>query len=139
MEDQGQDCPLCGALGEHVAVETVSSLVRSDTIIDETAAHYICKTPSCPTVYFSQEKHYLISEVKVPLWYKADATERIICYCAHVTEGDIRQAVQELKTQEIKQIIKATGAMQNSDCLHLNPTGKCCYPVIKELLHNLEQ
>ncbi|MGL5652199.1 MAG: (2Fe-2S)-binding protein [Paraclostridium sp.] len=49
-----------------------------------------------------------------------------VCYCNHVTEGDIQDAIaQGAKT--VQEVIKITGAMKNSNCAVNNPKGTCCY------------
>lgn len=49
-----------------------------------------------------------------------------VCYCNHVTEQDI---VNAMKTGAVtvKDVIKITGAMRNSNCAVNNPKGICCY------------
>ncbi len=49
-----------------------------------------------------------------------------VCYCNHVTEWDIKDAiVQGAKT--VQEVIEMTGAMKNSNCAVNNPKGTCCY------------
>ncbi|MEG2869078.1 MAG: (2Fe-2S)-binding protein [Terrisporobacter sp.] len=49
-----------------------------------------------------------------------------VCYCNHVTEKDIIDAI-ESGACTIKQVIEVTGAMKNSNCKVNNPKGTCCY------------
>lgn len=49
-----------------------------------------------------------------------------VCYCNHVTEEDIHEAVKE-GARDVKEVIKKTGAMKNSNCAVNNPKGTCCY------------
>lgn len=52
-----------------------------------------------------------------------------VCYCNHVTERDIEEAIIA-GAQSVEDVIKITGAMQNSNCAANNPKGTCCYPDI---------
>lgn len=45
-----------------------------------------------------------------------------VCYCDHVTEEDIRQAILD-GASTVKEVIQATGAMQHCDCSVKNPKG----------------
>ncbi len=49
-----------------------------------------------------------------------------VCYCNHVTEQDIVDAIQK-GASTVKEVIEATGAMKNSNCAVNNPKGVCCY------------
>jgi bacterioferritin-associated ferredoxin len=54
------------------------------------------------------------------------------CYCSKVTEEEVMQAVAKLGTTSLKEIIEATGAMQNSHCIEQNPLGVCCHKILEE-------
>jgi len=60
----------------------------------------------------------------------ADEAEVVIgeyvCYCNHVTEQDIINAIKD-GAKSVKEVIEMTGAMQNSNCEVNNPKGECCY------------
>lgn len=49
-----------------------------------------------------------------------------VCYCNHVTEQDIVNAMKNGATT-VEKVIKVTGAMENSNCALNNPKGTCCY------------
>ena len=49
-----------------------------------------------------------------------------VCYCNHVTEKDIHEAIDN-GAQTVEAVIEITGAMKNSNCKVNNPKGKCCY------------
>ncbi len=46
--------------------------------------------------------------------------DRMICYCAEVTEGDIRNALEH-GAKDINDIKKRTGACSMGRCLQMNP------------------
>lgn len=123
--------------GEEVPAVTVMSLVKSQYIVDPNDKYHTCKTDHCAVIYYSNEKSYLAEQIKVPVWYKSDSKLKILCYCSHVTTDDIENAVATLETKNVKEIIKATGAMQNCDCIHKNPTGKCCLKEITQFIETL--
>ncbi|HGM1460807.1 TPA: (2Fe-2S)-binding protein [Clostridioides difficile] len=49
-----------------------------------------------------------------------------VCYCNHVKEEDIKDVILK-GAKTIQEVIKATGAMKNSNCAVNNPKGTCCY------------
>jgi bacterioferritin-associated ferredoxin len=53
-----------------------------------------------------------------------------VCYCNHVTEKDIINAIKN-GANNVNEIIKLTGAMKNSNCEVNNPKGECCYSDIE--------
>lgn len=59
-----------------------------------------------------------------------------ICYCNKVTEQDILSAMKENGATSVEEIIKITGAMQNSNCAVNNPKGICCHPDIVDVFNN---
>lgn len=50
-----------------------------------------------------------------------------VCYCSHVTEQDIIEAIKA-GALSVDEVIEKTGAMQNCNCAVNNPKGTCCYP-----------
>lgn len=44
-----------------------------------------------------------------------------------MTEEDIKKAITENGAKDVKEVIKLTGAMKNSNCKVNNPKGVCCY------------
>lgn len=116
---------------------TVESLVKKEYVVTPDEDYYICRTSDCSVIFYSNTKEYLADQVSVPVWYKTYSKEKILCYCSHVTQNDIRRAVTKMQTKNVKQIIKETGAMQNCDCIHKNPTGKCCLSEITNFIDTL--
>lgn len=60
---------------------------------------------------------------------QADAPEagEYVCYCSKVSERDIASAIRDLHPGSVEEVIRITGAMQNSNCAVNNPKGTCCY------------
>nr|WP_291582116.1 (2Fe-2S)-binding protein [Clostridium sp. UBA6640] len=75
--------------------------------------------------------------MKIPIWYKKDANPKYICYCNHVTEEQIINAVLNDGAKDIKDIIRLTGAMKNGKCEINNPLGKCCGSIIQETINKI--
>jgi bacterioferritin-associated ferredoxin len=128
-------CPICKVNGELVSNVTVESLSKIESI-EVNQDHYLCLNPTCDVVYFTANKNLIMkSDVKVPIWYKKDADPQYICYCSKVEKPEIVDAIVNKGCKTVSEIVKNTNAMNNSDCIHKSPTGKCCSRQIKDLIN----
>ena len=131
-------CNACNTAGININSKTVKHLVN-DELADQidNGRYFICKTEDCNVVYFNSDNQisYSKNQIKVPIWFKNDANPKYICYCNHVTEQQILDAVINHGAKDMKDIIRLTGAMKNGNCEVNNPLGKCCSPAIYESIN----
>ena len=130
-------CPICNGNTQQVKYITVKHFVKDDIINDLYEGDYhICLNKDCDVVYFNENKNIILKRqhIKMPIWYKKDANPKYICYCNKVTEDQIINAVLVDGAEDIKDIIRLTGAMKNGKCETNNPIGKCCSSIIKETI-----
>jgi len=128
---------MCNGNTQQVKYITVKHFVKDDIINDLYEGDYhICLNKDCDVVYFNENKNIILKRqhIKMPIWYKKDANPKYICYCNKVTEDQIISAVLVDGAEDIKDIIRLTGAMKNGKCETNNPVGKCCSPIIKETI-----
>lgn len=130
-------CPICNGNTQQVKYITVKHFVK-ENIINELyeGDYHICLNKDCDVVYFNENKNIILKRqhIKIPIWYKKDANPKYICYCNKVTEERVINAVIVDGAEDIKDIIRLTGAMKNGKCETNNPVGKCCSPIIKETI-----
>ena len=126
-------CPTCDTKGISVPLVTVKSLTKN-TGATLKGEFYICSTPSCDIVYFSQNTVFKQMDVAVPLYWKDGANPKFVCYCNHVTEEEIVKAVIHDNARTLKDISRLTGAARNGKCLHNNPKGVCCHQDIETII-----
>ena len=130
-------CPRCEDEGIPVSKVTVEHLVQEEFCHSLDGEQYnICMNASCDIVYFGvdNEKHYTQEQVRVPVWFKDGANPKYACYCSEITEGQVLDAVVTLGLKSLKDVINATGAMKNSNCIEKNPLGVCCHKIIEEAI-----
>jgi bacterioferritin-associated ferredoxin len=135
--DEPSLCPLCERPSQVVKRITVNHFVDSNGNQEVSGdEYYICLNKDCDIVYFSADKKTLFfkADMNMPIWFKTDANPKYICYCSHVTEQQIIDAVKNSGAKNIKDIVKLTGAMKNCNCELNHPLGKCCGPVIQETI-----
>nr|WP_276717274.1 (2Fe-2S)-binding protein [Caloranaerobacter azorensis] len=138
-------CPKCGKEGQYVENITVRNMIIECKMkeIGE-SDYYICMNEVCDIAYYNKEgKMFTKKDVKVPIWFKIGTKPKYICYCNKVTEEQIEKAIIEDGARNVKEVIEFTGAMKNGQCKIKNPTGKCCYDVVKKtvdrILEKIEQ
>lgn len=130
-------CPTCEKQGLLVKNITVRHMVLGELTeqvgIDD---YFLCMNEECDTAYYNSDtkKKYTAQQVNVPLWFKKDANPKYACYCSKVTEDQVISAVLEDGATQMKEVIKITGAMSNSDCKKKNPLGKCCHQIIQDAI-----
>jgi bacterioferritin-associated ferredoxin len=130
-------CPSCLYEGKDVDYITVQHMVRKVSQAAALARYYICMNPNCEIVYFDQQGLTILKhELKVPVWFKETNEPRIVCYCANVTDSQIKKAIVTKGAQDLKDIKQLTGAMTGCNCKETNPVGKCCGPVIQDIINS---
>lgn len=120
-------CPVCGANCIPVANETVANLTKKT--IDNTKKHYLCTNSKCDVAYIDEELSniYSTNDVKVPIWYKSDFFNYIVCYCRQIYLRDVIRAVFSLEDPTKDNIIKFLEKENvETNCLLNNPTGNSC-------------
>jgi len=130
-------CPACQNEGDHVRNVTVRHLVKKELIARTGQCDYrICMNQKCDVAYYSEDLSVVFGkeDLKVPLWYKEDASPRYACYCSRITEEDVIRAVREQNLTEMNTIRKHYGPEAKCQCNVKNPTGKCCTNTFKEFI-----
>lgn len=131
-------CPVCNGETQEVKGITVKHFVL-DSLADEIedSKYHICLNEDCDVVYFNLDQKLIFKKesIKMPIWFKKDANPKYICYCNKVMEQQIIEAVLHKDAKDMKDIITITGAMKNGECETKNPLGKCCGPVIQEIIN----
>jgi bacterioferritin-associated ferredoxin len=130
-------CPECGKQGAFVKNITVRHLVL-DNLTEQVGDHdyFLCMSEECDITYYNKEFNIKFNkqQLKVPIWFKKDANPKYACYCSKVTEEQIINAVIKDGATNMKEVLKITGAMSNSQCQKNNPLGKCCHQIIQDAI-----
>lgn len=103
------------------------------------ANYSLCMTENCDVTYFNPDNTFYSADIIVPVWFKSNANPKYVCYCNKVTQEEIEQAVTNDNARTVKDVAEITGAMHNANCLHNNPTGKCCSNVIKQVIEQTRE
>jgi len=133
----GNLCPVCKTSGDNVKNITVKHLVLDSlTELVRDTDYYLCMNAECDITYFNQETGVKFNkqQVKVAIWFKSDANPKYACYCSKVTEEQVINAVVKDGAENMKDVLKLTGAMKNAQCQKNNPLGKCCHQIIQDAI-----
>lgn len=138
MSQNKGKCPVCNGRGEPVGRFTVEHLVTDDyrkTVVGD--QYRICMNENCDVVYYNLDNgiKFLKDQVKVPIWFKADANPKYACYCSKITEERVIEAVVKHGAKTVKEVIAITGAMKNANCRENNPMGVCCHKIIQKAIN----
>lgn len=134
-------CPRCGSVGSSVPAITVRSLVKASEKgkVAADGRYLLCLNPECEVVYFQpgEGQVFTAAEVRVPVWFKDEGPDVPLCYCAGVTRGEIRRAVEEGCLPTLEAIRERTGAGKGGRCPVENPSGRCCHSALADFLAGL--
>jgi bacterioferritin-associated ferredoxin len=127
-------CPKCEKQGtlvknitvKHMVLDEIMELVGDDD-------YFLCMSDNCDVTYYNPKSgaKFNRQQVKVPIWFKKDANPKYACYCSQVTEEQVINAVLKDGAANMKEVLKITGAMSNSQCQNKNPLGRCCHKIIQ--------
>ena len=135
--DKDNLCPVCKKQGALVKNITVKHMVL-DELTEQVSDsdYYLCMSEQCEIAYYNTESNIRFNkqQVKVPIWFKKDANPKYACYCSKVTEEEVINAVIKDGATNMREVLKITGAMSNSQCQKKNPLGKCCNQIIQDAL-----
>ncbi|MBZ9686764.1 (2Fe-2S)-binding protein [Clostridium estertheticum] len=127
-------CPICEKQGTLVKNITVKHMVINELLElvgDDDC--FLCMSEDCDITYYNPKSSVKFNrqQVKVPIWFKKEANPKFACYCSEVTEEQVINAVLKHGATNMKEVLKITGAMSNSQCQKKNPLGKCCHQIIQ--------
>lgn len=122
-------CPVSGTKGIPVSLETVKALLTARALsrVVVSVAHRFCPEPSCDVVYFDEQgTGFGRCDVRVAVWQKETAGERVICYCFDENEAAIRHEIGAVGHSGAVDRVRAHIAAKRCACDVRNPRGACC-------------
>lgn len=137
IENAG-NCPSCKNKAKHVKLITLKSLLKPTSLetLNAKENHYFCSTEDCDVVYFdTNNKKYLVSDIKVSIHQKDNSVSTPICYCFDWTKEKVKEYVEKglltKPVEHIRQNIKEN----RCGCEVNNPQGSCCLGNITKFIN----
>lgn len=133
-------CATCAGPGSPVQLQTVKALLTEIALRRLRLTHYrFCATAACKAVYFGDSgDQFTTSDIRVPVWQKEPAGERLLCYCFGETESGIRRELLERGRSDVVARIREHLAAQRCACDIRNPRGTCCLGDVITAVKRLE-
>ena len=122
-------CPSCKNKSKNVKLITLKSMLKPSALetLNAKENHYFCSTKDCDVVYFdSNNKVYLVSDIKVAVHQKDDSPITPICYCFDWTKEKIKEYVEKGLTPNPVEHIRENIKENRCGCDVNNPQGSCC-------------
>lgn len=125
----GGDCPSCENKAKNVKLITLKSLLKPSALetLNTKANQYFCSNEDCEVVYFdTNNKKYLVSDIKVAVHQKDNLVTTPICYCFGWTKEKIKDYVVKKLTPNPVEHICENIKENRCGCEVNNPQGSCC-------------
>ena len=121
-------CPQSGTKGLAVDLLTVKALLGEFALrVAREGPYRFCADPSCAVVYFDDQGHvFNAADLRVPVWQKQPAGDRMICYCFGEGEASMARELTETGRCNASQRIRDHIAAGRCACEVRNPRGACC-------------
>lgn len=135
-------CPFCKNKAKNVKLITLKSLLKPSSLetLNANVEHYFCSTEGCDVVYFdSNNKKYLVSDMKVAVHQKDASTTTPICYCFDWTKEKIEKYIKlELSPYPIEHI-RVNIKENRCGCEVNNPQGSCCLGNVTKYIKSIKK
>ena len=134
-------CSACGQKGKRVDILTLKALLAVP-LTDLRAVEYLfCRTPDCPTVYYSLDGQQQFGEdaLRERVHQKhPTADDVLVCYCFRHSLGSIRVGL--LATGRSRVVASVTAGIQAGQCACdiRNPQGSCCLGNVRATVQKIE-
>ncbi len=134
-------CPTCGQKGKRVDILTLKALLAVSLTDLRVVEYLFCRTPDCPTVYYSLDGQQQFGEdaLRERVHQKhPTADDVLVCYCFRHSPGSIR--AQLLATGRSRVVASVTAGIQAGQCACdiRNPQGSCCLGNVRATVQKIE-
>lgn len=139
-------CPQCSSQSKKISTITVRYMVKGifQSDVQEGASYRFCLSPTCSTVYFTENNHTVFTKDQLSerVAIKENEDPIPICYCFNFFQHDVEKEINETGKTTIPDFITAQVKGKNCLCEYTNPQGTCCLghvnSVVKKILNKKE-
>src|SRR5262249_26483561 len=98
-----------------------------------------CASQDCPVVYFSEDRRFMLDDLRVRVGLKEKGDAIPLCYCFGFSKEDVREEIRTQGRTTIFHRIKSLVKNAMCACAERNPSGACCLGdvarVVERLMH----
>ena len=134
-------CSACGQKGKPVDILTLKALLAVPLTELRAAEYAFCRTPDCPTVYYSLDGQQRFSEdaLRERVHQKHPTADDVwVCYCFRHSPASIR--AERVGTGHSSVGASVNSAIQAGKCACdiRNPQGSCCLGNVRAVVQRIE-
>ena len=140
MQLTGADriCQSCHGLSRAVTRRTMLLMLKPQFFDKVGENQYrFCASPDCSVVYFSSERSFTTSDLRIPVGLKEKDAPIVLCYCFGFSEDQAREEIAIKGRTTIPQCIAALIGQGICACEERNPSGACCLGEVTETVKRL--
>ena len=128
LESTASRCPQSGSAGSAVDLRTVKALLTAAALGRlEPSDYRFCGDARCDVVYFNAAGScFSTGDLRVPVWQKLPAGDRLLCYCFGESEATIRAEIEMTGRSTAADRIRHHIGAGRCTCETRNPKGRCC-------------
>lgn len=120
-------CLSCQGPSHPVTLRTMLLMLKPEFFNQVGESQYrFCASPDCLVVYFSSERCFTTSDLRIRVGLKEKDGLIPLCYCFGFTEQDAREEIKAEGHTTIPQRISALIKERMCACEERNPAGACC-------------
>ncbi len=122
-------CPSCRQEGKSLDTVTLKSLLTVPLTELRAVEYRFCRTPDCPTVYYSAdgEQQFGEDDIREQVYQKHPASDDVlVCYCFVYSPATIRAELSQTGHSSAVESITAGIQAGQCACDIRNPQGSCC-------------
>ena len=135
-------CPTNQQIGKVIDTITLKSLLALPLDVLRATEYRFCRSPDCPTVYYSIDGFQVFQEVdlreNVYQKHSQDITS-IICYCFQHTIGSIAAEIEQTGASTVIGQINQGIQAGLCACDIRNPQGSCCLGNVGQVVRAIEK
>lgn len=135
-------CPSCGNTGKPVNLLTVKALLALPLTEIHATEYRFCKTPDCPTVYYSVDGKQQFGEesLREKVHQKHPGNGKMfVCYCFKHTPESIKSEFLAARKSAVVESIMAGIKAGLCACEIRNPEGSCCLGNVRAVVKQAPQ
>ncbi len=134
-------CPNCRKPGKSVDAITLKAMLAVPLTELRTVEYRFCRTPDCPTVYFSVDAKQQFGEdaLREQVHEKhPEADDVFVCYCFRHSPATIRAELLATSVTTVVDSVTAGVRAEQCACEIRNPQGSCCLGNVRAIVGRIE-
>lgn len=134
-------CPSCHQPGKSIDDITLKAMLAVPLTELSAVEYRFCRTPSCPTVYYSVDgqQQFVEADLRERVHQKhPEADDIFVCYCFRHSPATIREELLATSLSSVVEHVTAGVKAGQCACEVRNPQGACCLGNVRAVVQRVE-